>query len=63
MIKTQNIYTAAKLVSLNKKVCFVINKHNKWNVFIFWFYQMKFRTYKSFHCIIYNKKKTFYIIF
>lgn len=57
MTRTTSIQRAAKLSALGVEVCFEINEKNKYTLFLFCYYQLKYKTLKEFHCIIYNKNK------
>lgn len=57
MFYTQNIEIATIKSAKNKEVCFVLTRKNKYKLFTFWYYQIKHKTLKEFHCILYAKNR------
>ena len=57
MIITYNIENAAYLCAKGEDVTFAITKQNEWSLFLFCFYQLKYKTLKDFKKISFRKKK------
>ncbi len=57
MIQTYNIEYCAYLCSKKEKVTFVITKDNEMSLFLFCYYQWKYKTTRDFKTIIFKKQK------
>lgn len=57
MLVTMDIEEAALACSKDEKVTFVINQNNKWHIFLFCVYQIKYKTLKDFQHISFEKEK------
>lgn len=54
---TTNIKEAAQACARGERVTFVINAQNKWSIFLFCMYQLRYKTLKDFKHISYQKPK------
>lgn len=63
MIHTSNIEYCAYLCSKKENVAFVITRYNEMSLFLFCYYQLKYKTMRDFKTIIFKKQKDFLYYF
>jgi hypothetical protein len=57
MYHTDNIEDAAIHCKAGEEVCFILTDRNRFTLFQFCYFQLKHKTLREFHCIVYRKEK------